>query len=155
MIISIVAMGDKMPTWVNDLVSEYQRRISLGFKLKLISIPLSKRSKNTKQSSLLDKEWRAMKNAIPNNSHVIALEVKGQCLSTEQMARKLQCFQQQGINPTLLIGGPEGLHIDSREVANESWSLSKLTLPHPLARVLLTESLYRCWTIINNHPYHK
>jgi 23S rRNA (pseudouridine1915-N3)-methyltransferase len=148
-------MGDKMPDWVDNVVSDYQKRISLGFKVKLTQIPLTKRTKSNKQAKILDKECDTMVRAVDCNSYVIALEINGTSFSTEEMTNKFQAFQQLGTNITFLIGGPEGLHQNCINMAQEKWSLSKLTLPHPLARVILFESTYRCWTIINNHPYHK
>ena len=86
---------------------------------------------------------------------VIALDVKGKTLSTNQLAERLRGWQMSGDNLSLLIGGPDGLSPECLERADERWSLSALTLPHPLVRVLLAEQLYRAWTITVNHPYHR
>jgi 23S rRNA (pseudouridine1915-N3)-methyltransferase len=86
---------------------------------------------------------------------VVALEVGGENWSTPQLARKLEAWQLRGGNLSLLIGGPDGLSDACRARAAEHWSLSPLTLPHPLVRIILAEQLYRAWTINSNHPYHR
>ena len=86
---------------------------------------------------------------------VVALDVKGRAWSTEQLAEQLQGWLQDGRNLSLLVGGPDGLAPACLERAEQRWSLSPLTLPHPLVRVLLAEQLYRAWTVLNNHPYHR
>ena len=96
-----------------------------------------------------------MLKAIRAEEHVIALDVAGQRLSTQQLARQLENWQMMGDNHSFLIGGPEGLSPDCLARADQRWSLSDLTLPHPLVRVLLAEQLYRAWTITVNHPYHR
>ena len=92
---------------------------------------------------------------VPEGDRVIALDVAGKRLSTESLARELQSWQLSGCNYSLLIGGPDGLSPECLSRASQRWSLSDLTLPHPLVRVLLAEQLYRAWTITVNHPYHR
>jgi len=153
--IEIIAIGHKMPNWINTGIEEYKKRFPPQMKLSFKEIPLLKRNKQTDIARLIDKEAQQMKALIAPGSHVIALEVQGQSFTTELLAKKIQQFQALGKNITILIGGPEGLHPSCSQLANESWSLSKLTLPHPLVRVFLTEAIYRAWTITVNHPYHK
>ena len=93
--------------------------------------------------------------AIPSADKVIALEVTGKALSTSQLASQLQDWQREGDNISLLVGGPDGLAPECLSRAQQQWSLSALTLPHPLVRVVLAEQLYRAWAINNNHPYHR
>lgn len=93
--------------------------------------------------------------AIPKGARVIALEVEGRAWSTEQLAQQLKHWLAEGRDVALLVGGPEGLSDEARAAADQQWSLSPLTLPHPLVRVIVAEQLYRAWSILNNHPYHR
>jgi 23S rRNA (pseudouridine1915-N3)-methyltransferase len=153
--ITIIACGNKMPSWVNHAVTEYAKRFSDPVSFSLIEIPLQKRSKTGDLNRIMEKEMLHMQAAIPPTAYVIALEIEGQSFSSEQLAEKMNQLQQQENHLCFLIGGPEGL--SSRLVAqcNAKWSLSKLTLPHPIVRVVLVEALYRAWSILKNHPYHK
>ena len=92
---------------------------------------------------------------LPEGDRVIALDVRGSAWSTEQLAEELSDWQMAGTNVSLLIGGPDGLSRDCLQRARQRWSLSALTLPHPLVRVVLAEQLYRAWTITAGHPYHR
>jgi 23S rRNA (pseudouridine1915-N3)-methyltransferase len=114
-----------------------------------------KRGKNADLKRIADREGDAMLSAVPNSDWVIALDVMGKRLSTEAMASRIEDLLGQGRNLSLLIGGPEGLAERCLIRANERWSLSDLTLPHPLVRIVIAEQLYRSWTIIHGHPYHR
>ena len=93
--------------------------------------------------------------ATAPSQRVIAMDVQGRCWSTDQLAEALASWLQDGRDVSLLVGGPDGLSSACLERAEQRWSLSALTLPHPLVRVLLAEQLYRAWTVISNHPYHR
>ena len=93
--------------------------------------------------------------AIPDNHHVVALDVKGKAWSTEQLAQQLAHWQADGRDVSLLVGGPDGLTDDCLQRANQRWSLSALTFPHPLVRIVMAEQLYRAWAVLQNHPYHR
>ncbi len=93
--------------------------------------------------------------ALPENDHVVALEVGGRNWSTEQLADQLKNWQASGRDVSLLIGGPDGLARECQQRADQHWSLSSLTLPHPLVRIMVAEQLYRAWTVLQNHPYHR
>ena len=153
--INVLAIGQKMPDWVLQGVGEYQKRLPPHFQLTFIEIPLQKRAKNCDITRLMAKEARAMLDAIPENHHVIALTIDGRQHSTESMAEAINKLQDCGQNLTLLVGGPEGLHRDCLKRADTRWSLSGLTFPHPLVRIILAESIYRVWTVLTHHPYHK
>ena len=103
----------------------------------------------------MEKESALIKDALPNGARIIALEIEGKSFGSEELAQKITQLQQTASHLCFLIGGPEGLSQETLKLCNERWSLSKLTLPHPLVRIILLETLYRAWTIINNHPYHK
>lgn len=153
--ISLISVGTKMPGWVQSGVEEYGKRIkgSLGF--SLTEIPLAHRGKSANILQSVEKEGEAILAKVQKNDFVVALEVAGKRLSTEDLARKLGEFKSMGQNIVFLAGGPDGLHENCRQRANELWSLSDLTLPHPLVRILLLEQLYRGNSLLEGHPYHR
>ncbi|CAM2891320.1 rRNA large subunit methyltransferase [Legionella steigerwaltii] len=153
--ITIITLGNKMPDWVTQGSNEYAKRFNDGIQLKIIEIPLIRRSKSSDLSRILEKESALIKEALPNNARIIALEIEGKAFSSEELALKISQLNQTTSHLCFLIGGPEGLSQDILKLCDERWSLSKLTLPHPLVRIILLETLYRAWSIINNHPYHK
>jgi 23S rRNA (pseudouridine1915-N3)-methyltransferase len=153
--LSIIAVGGKMPAWVEQAVLDYGLRMPRELKLQWREIPLAKRGKDNNAEALCRREGEQILKAIPAGDQVIALDVKGVSWSTEQLAQKLGDWQMSGNNFSLLIGGPDGLSPEALQRATLRWSLSNLTLPHPLVRVLLAEQLYRAWTITVNHPYHR
>ncbi|KTD68046.1 rRNA large subunit methyltransferase [Legionella steelei] len=144
-----------MPDWVTQGSNEYAKRLNDGIQLKIIEIPLIRRSKSSDLSRIMEKESALMKDALPNNARIIALEIEGKAFSSEELALKISQLNQTTSHLCFLIGGPEGLSQDILKLCDDRWSLSKLTLPHPLVRIILLETLYRAWSIINNHPYHK
>lgn len=153
--IQIIAVGDKMPAWVEQGYQEYIRRIGPGITIELHEVAAEKRSKGSHTARILEKEAQKMRQAIAANRYVIALDKSGQSWSTEQLARHLSDWQLDGTNLSLLIGGPEGMTPELVAAADKRWSLSALTFPHPVVRIVLAEQLYRAWSILNNHPYHK
>jgi 23S rRNA (pseudouridine1915-N3)-methyltransferase len=153
--ITLITLGNKMPDWVAQGSNEYAKRFAEGIQLKIIEIPLMRRSKASDLVRILEKESSLMREAIPHNARIIALEIGGKSFSSEELALKLTQLQQISSHFCFLIGGPEGLSADIIKICDEQWSLSKLTLPHPLVRIILLETLYRAWSIIKNHPYHK
>ncbi len=144
-----------MPAWVNEALQEFSKRLQETVLLQLIEIPLVRRGKSTDLSRILEKEMALMSAAIPNGSRLIALAIDGETFSSEQLAVKMERLQQVTSHLCFLIGGPEGLSPELLKTCDERWSLSKLTLPHTLARIVLLETLYRTFSIINHHPYHK
>ncbi len=153
--INLIAVGTRMPAWVEAGVDEYRKRLPPELSLQIREIPLGKRGKNADIARAMAQEGEAMLAAIGARDRVVALEVKGRAWSTEQLAQQLAAWQMSGDDVALLVGGPDGLAPNCQARANERWSLSPLTLPHPLVRVLLAEQLYRAWSINNNHPYHR
>ncbi len=153
--IRLIAVGTKMPAWVEEGYGDYAKRLGGEITLELIEIPAGKRGKNADLARITDKEGEAMLAAIPAGDRVVALDVLGRSFSTEQLAETLESWLPQGQHISLLVGGPEGLAPAALARATEKWSLSKLTLPHPLVRVLLAEQLYRAWTLLKGHPYHR
>ena len=144
-----------MPSWVNEGYREYEKRLPNDFQLEMIELPLGHRGKSSDVAKAKKKEGDQMLAAIPKGDRVIALEVLGKNWSTEQLAAQVEDWRMDGRNISLLIGGPDGLDSRCSAIADQKWSLSALTLPHPLVRVMLAEQLYRAWTVIQGHPYHK
>ena len=144
-----------MPAWVDQAVKEYAKRLQDGVSLTIIEIPLMRRGKSTDLSRIMEKEMYLMSAAIPHNSRLIALDITGESFASEQLAEKIDRLQQLTSHLCFLIGGPEGLASELIARSDERWSLSKLTLPHTLVRITLLEALYRAWSIIHHHPYHK
>lgn len=153
--IHLIAVGQKMPAWVEEGYTEYARRLPADCALVLHEIAAGKRGKNADVARLLEAEGRAVLDRVPRGAHVVALEVRGKAHSTESLASRLDHWRHGGSDVALLVGGPEGLSEACRAAAHEQWSLSSLTLPHPLVRVVLAESLYRAWSVLNHHPYHR
>lgn len=153
--ITLIAVGTKMPRWVQEAVEEYAKRIQKTLGFSILEIPLAQRSKSTNAEQCIDKEGAAIIGKINSADYVIALEVEGKSLSTASLAKRLANFKAAGKNIVLLVGGPDGLASACRDRANEQWSLSDLTLPHPLVRILLIEQLYRANSLLEGHPYHR
>lgn len=153
--IHLIAVGTRMPAWVEQGYREFSKRLPHECALQLHEIPLGKRSKSQAAERARDAEGQAMLAAIPADCHVVALDVKGRTWSTEDLAAKLQDWMASGRDLALLIGGPDGLSPACLERAGQRWSLSSLTFPHALVRVLVAEQLYRAWTVTTGHPYHR
>lgn len=153
--IYLLAVGNKMPDWVTKGYLEYARRLNSDCRLKLIEIAPGKRGKNADLVRIKKTEGDKILQAIPKACLVVALEVKGKPWSTQELSQQLNHWLHGGQDVALLIGGPEGLSEACVARADIKWSLSPLTLPHPLVRVLLSEQLYRAYSILKNHPYHR
>ncbi|SIN99100.1 23S rRNA (pseudouridine(1915)-N(3))-methyltransferase RlmH [Salinivibrio sp. ES.052] len=153
--IQLIAVGNKMPKWVEQGFNEYQRRFPKDMPLELIEVPAGKRGKNADIARILQKEGEAMLAAVNRGSRVITLDIPGKAWDTPQLANQLEKWKLDGRDVAILIGGPEGLAPQCKAAAEQSWSLSPLTLPHPLVRVIMAESLYRAWSLTTNHPYHR
>lgn len=155
MVIHLIAVGSKCTQWAETGFKDYQKRLPAECKLNLITIPLSRRSKNSEISKHIVEEEKKILAAIPKLSRTIALDVQGQMLNTQQLAKTLQQWQLERQDVSLLIGGPDGLGEACIKKAERIWSLSLLTLPHALVRIFVAEQIYRAWSLLNNHPYHR
>ena len=144
-----------MPGWVQQGYNEYIKRIGQGLNVELLELTAEKRGKSANTSKILEKEAEKMRQAIAKNHLVVALDKSGQSWSTEKLAQKLADWQLDGTNISLLIGGPEGMTQELIDQADLRLSFSAMTFPHPVVRIILAEQLYRAWSILNNHPYHK
>lgn len=151
----LLAVGNKMPDWVEQGFHEYARRLPKDCTIELVEISPGHRGKNASIDKAMQQEAEALRKAIRPNDHVVALAVDGKPWSTEQLSGQLEDWRGLGCDVALLIGGPDGMTDEIMKLAKQRWSLSALTLPHPLVRVLLSEQIYRAWTILQGHPYHK
>lgn len=153
--IRLLAVGQKMPAWVEAGFSEYAKRFSGDCQLQLQELAMSKRHKNMQPEQHKEKEAQTILAAIKKDDYVVVLDVLGKAISTEDLAQTMQQWQMLGQAIVIIIGGPDGLDQSVLQRADRKISLSKLTLPHPLVRVLLVEQLYRAWSINKGHPYHR
>ena len=144
-----------MPVWIEAGYADYAKRLRGECRLVLREIPAGRRVKGADIARLINDEGARCLAAVPKGARVIALERDGRTLSTQELAHKLRDWLAQGRAVALMIGGPEGLARACLDRADETWSLSALTLPHPLVRVLVAEQLYRAWSILKNLPYHR
>lgn len=152
---TLFSVGTKMPRWVQDGFHVYEKRIVRELGFASVEIPLTKRSKTQSIEQCVEKEATLLLSKIESSDYVIAFEVTGKSLDTPALAHRIQQFKNDGRNPSFIIGGPDGLADSVLQRANEHWSLSALTLPHPLVRILVAEQLYRAITLLAGHPYHR
>ncbi len=144
-----------MPSWIQQGYKEYAKRLPKECQLTLKEIAPRKRGKNSDIVRIVRDEGEQMINAIPERAHIVTLDVPGKPWTTHDVAKAMKRWLESGQNIALLVGGPEGLADAVKTRANESWSLSNLTFPHPLVRIIVAEQIYRAWSILNNHPYHR
>jgi 23S rRNA (pseudouridine1915-N3)-methyltransferase len=153
--IHIIAVGERMPEWVEAAYAEYAKRLPHECRLTLHEISAGKRSKGADLARLTRDEGARLLAAVPAGSRLVALDRNGRELDTPALAGRIEQQLGAGHDLALLVGGPEGLAPECLAAAHEHWSLSKLTLAHPVVRVVLAEQLYRAWSILKNLPYHR
>lgn len=153
--VRILAVGTRMPDWVTRGVEEYRKRLPRDFALEIEEIAPGTRGRNADVGRAIAVEGERVRARLKGNEHLVALEVKGKPWSTEALAREADGWRMQGRDVVLLVGGPDGLDPGLSAEAHQRWSLSPLTLPHPLVRIVLAEQLYRAWTLMVGHPYHR
>lgn len=152
----LLAVGDKMPAWVNTALADYHKRLNAYLPTQLHALPAVRRPKNASDSEIT--KFKAQESAAllaAKKGTLWVLDVCGKPLSTPQLAAKLQQAMASGQDVSLVIGGADGVSDELLAAADFRWSLSDLTLPHPLVRVVVIEQLYRAMSILNNHPYHR
>ena len=151
----LLAVGTKMPAWVTTGFQEYQKRMPPHLKLELQEIePVRRVSKGTTDKAK-EIEAKAILAALPKRAYIIALDEHGKQFTSMELATKVHDFQQMGSDVVIIIGGPEGLTPEILSKANETISLSKLTMPHPMVRIVIAEALYRAYRIDAGLPYHR
>lgn len=144
-----------MPAWINQGFHEYAKRLPAECALQLHEITAGRRGKSADIARLTEAEGRDMLGKVPGGAKIIALDQSGKSWSTAALSKQLESWMFSGQDVALLVGGPEGLSNECQAKAEQCWSLSALTLPHPLVRVVVAEALYRAWSLMRNHPYHR
>ena len=144
-----------MPSWVTEAFTYYQKRFPPEMKLVLEEIPPVKRNGKNSDNKAKEQEAKLILEALPKKAYIVALDERGKQYTSLEMGDKVGKWQNLGMDVVLIVGGPNGLTDEVRNKANELWSLSKLTLPHPLVRVFLAETIYRGYSIFANLPYHR
>jgi 23S rRNA (pseudouridine1915-N3)-methyltransferase len=153
--LSLITASNRQPEWVDDGADDYAKRLRGRCTLEMKAIPLARRTASTPTERAIDDEGERMLALVPSAAHVVALLESGKPWSTNELAAKLEGWMQRGAPVAFLVGGPDGLGAACMARANERWSLSRLTLPHGLVRVVVAEALYRAWSLLENHPYHR
>lgn len=153
--IHIIAVGNKFPNWINDAFNEYIKRFPQEIGIHLTEIKPEKRTSSKSTEQIHKLESQRIKSALSTRYRIIALDETGKQWTTSQLAETLKKWMQTGHDTAFVIGGADGLHESIKQSADTILSLSKLTFPHGLARVILIEQLYRALSIIKNHPYHR
>jgi len=153
--IHLIAVGRRMPDWVSAGFEEYRRRMPPECRIELVEIAAGQRGKGADLARLQREEGEKMLAVIPKGAEVVALDARGRMVDTGGLAQWLDGWLGGGRDVAMLIGGPEGLAPACRERADRIWSLSPLTFPHPLVRIVVAEQLYRAMSILKGHPYHR
>ena len=153
--IRLIAVGDRQPSWVDDAVNIYTGRFPPQWKFRIDSVGTVKRSKKNMSDAAKAEEGAQILASVNASEQAILLDERGKQLSSQQLASSLAGWQADGRDLCFIIGGPDGVSAACRDRADFTWSLSSLTLPHGLARVLFAEQLYRAWSLLSGHPYHR
>ena len=150
----LIAAGTRLPSWVNAGVADYAGRLRADYRLEVVEVALGDRASGERRRAV-EAEGRKMLAAAGDRAFIVALQVGGQAFTTEQLARWLEARARDGDSPAFCIGGPDGLAAEVDARARLRWSVSTLTLPHGLARVVVAEALYRAVSVIKGLPYHR
>lgn len=150
----IISVGHKMPSWVTTGCAEYIKRMPRDASIDIVEIKPEKRAagNNTENIQLIEAK-RILE--VVGKDFLVALDERGKQLTTLETAERFKCWQSLGRDIALVIGGADGLHPSIKQQSDQLWSLSKLTMPHGMVRVMLTEQLYRAYTVVSHHPYHR
>ena len=159
MLVRIVAVGQRMPAWVDAATADYLKRLPAEIRAELCAVKAEARGSDARKPAanraLLAREAQRIRAQLPERCHLVILDERGADLTTMAFAERLRAWQLQASPVAIVIGGPDGIDADLRAAARETLRLSSLTLPHGLARVLLAEQLYRAWSVNAQHPYHR
>lgn len=151
----VVAVGHRMPAWVEAGFDEFARRMPRELPLQLVEVKAEPRTTGKTVEAMMAAEATRIEAALPPRCRRLILDERGADLTTVALARRLEAWQAEGQDVAFIVGGPDGLAPALKASANESLRLSSLTLPHALVRPLLAEALYRAWSVTKNHPYHR
>jgi 23S rRNA (pseudouridine1915-N3)-methyltransferase len=150
----LVAVGQRQPTWADTAYEDFAKRFPPELRLELKAVKAEPRGSKTAEQ-LMAAEAARLEAALPRGARRVVLDERGTRLTTLQLAARMGAWMNDGRDVALLVGGPDGLDARLKAGADETLRLSDLTLPHAFARVLLAEALYRAWTVMVNHPYHR
>lgn len=150
----LVAVGQRQPAWAEAAFDDYAKRFPPEMRLELKAVKAEPRGSKTAEQ-LMAAEAARIDAALPRGVRRVVLDERGARLTTRALATRLQAWRDDGRDVALVIGGPDGLAAALKAAADETLRLSDLTLPHAFVRVLLAEALYRAWTVLTNHPYHR
>lgn len=153
--ILLIAVGKRIPDWVRVGFDEYVKRLPAHCALRLVEIEPGRRGKSIPADKAVVEESGRIEEKIPPGALVVALDVRGSGWSTPDLAGRLSGWMRDGQDVALLVGGPDGLSDELLQRSSQRWSLGKPTFPHALVRVIVAEQLYRAWTILSDHPYHR
>jgi 23S rRNA (pseudouridine1915-N3)-methyltransferase len=153
--IRVLAVGSRMPGWVDAACTDYAKRLNAHTRTSLVEIATAARGSKTRQPKAVATEGDRLLDAVDAREFVVVLDERGRELTTRELATWLEERRKDGRDLAFIIGGPDGLSLKVQARADWTLSLSRLTLPHALARVLLLEQLYRAHTVLANHPYHR
>lgn len=153
--LAILAVGHRLPDWVAEGCQEYLKRMPREMPVAVHEIKPEPRSGGKTREQLMAAEKQRLQAALPHNARIIALDERGDNLTTLQLAQRLEQWMQDGRDVAFLIGGADGLDPTLKVQADGLLRLSSLTLPHAFARLMLCEQIYRAWSVIHNHPYHR
>lgn len=153
--INIITIGKSRSTWVESGFAEYAKRMPKDYQLNLIEIQTIRRTMSANIKQIAYAETEKLVAAVPKNNLIVALDEHGREWTTIELSQKISTWHHEHQDISFLIGGPDGLDDIFLQNTKTIWSLAKLTLPHQLVRVIVAEQIYRAWTIINNHPYHR
>jgi 23S rRNA (pseudouridine1915-N3)-methyltransferase len=151
----VAAVGQRQPSWARDAYGEFAKRFPPECRLELLEVKAEPRNSGRTPIQMMAAEGARLAAAAPERARRVALDERGARMSTAQLAQRLRAWRDDGRDVVLYVGGPDGLDAALRASAHESLRLSDLTLPHALARVLLAEALYRAWSVLAGHPYHR
>ncbi len=150
----LAAVGQRQPAWADTAYEDFAKRFPPEMRLELKAVKAEPRGSKTAEQ-LMAAEAARLEAAAPKGARRVVLDERGERLTTVQLAQRLQAWQRDGRDVVIFIGGPDGLHPEIKAGADDTVRLSDLTLPHAFVRVLLAEALYRSWTVMVNHPYHR
>lgn len=150
-----IAVGTRMPSWVDAGFNEFSRRMPREMPLQLTEIKAEPRTTGKTVTAMLSAEAARIEAALPSNCRRVILDERGKAYTTTELSARLEAWQSGGQDVALIAGGPDGLAPELKQQADEMLRLSSLTLPHALVRPLLAEALYRAWTVLCHHPYHR
>ncbi|SFV55506.1 LSU m3Psi1915 methyltransferase RlmH [hydrothermal vent metagenome] len=153
--LKLIAIGNKLPAWIEEGIQDYQKRLPKNIHFQLLTPNAKKRTKNTSTKKNIDIESEILLETSQGSSKIIALDERGKHRTTKQFADKIKDWQQNDEKVSFLIGGADGHNNKLKQTADEIWSISDFTLPHGIARLVMVEQIYRAISLLNNHPYHR